>query len=432
MTDARDEPLIPGAPSRPRRLIAAAIVWTALALLIGVYAGLLRAPFEFIKHLDHRLLPPLPLLGGGVWLFVVVIVTPFGERGRDPLRFWIALGLWVGLLVVFRDRLRALGDSASLLRDPIRRLEAGGWYTFYDELVGMWLPLRLARGIASVFNVYTKPAIVAAYSALSFVGGGLFFCVAQRLANTLPSPRFALLLLLGAAHSLHFAGYVENYALSSLLLTYGVLLTVENHVKPALRITLVFAAAVVCHAVAVWSVFALVYMAIRSRAFVRTAAIHTAAGLGLVGVVVLLFSLWLTPGVGFAHVHGDTLLANLVETLRTRSLADHAGLLLRTAAAPLLAIALGLLVQPRAALARLRRPDAIFVLLYLAGFVVHQLVWKSTISLPRDWDLFGYTWLPLVYLAALVTPRYLPLELGLAILQAAVGFSWLLRQANLT
>lgn len=410
--------------------VAALVVWALVVGVIAVHAGWVRAPFTFVKYLYHRNLPPILLFGGGAALFAVVVVTPFGDRRRAPLRLAAAALLWLVLLVLFHDQRHQLGDSNNLLRDPVRRIGSGGWYTFYDELVGMWLPLRLARVAVEHLGLEARTAILYAYRALSWSCGLAFFFVAHRLANTLPSPRFAMLLLLGAAHSLQFAGYVENYQLSSLLLTLGFLVVVERSVKPTPAITVLFAAAVVCHAVSVWSVLALVYLAARRGRFVRTAAVHSAIGLALIAAVAALFALWLTPGVGFAHAHASTLLDDFGKTLATRSLAEHANQLGRTAAAPIVAIVLALVATPRAALTQLRTPEARFAGLYLAGFLVHQLVWKSTLGMAADWDLFGYTWLPLVYLAARVTPRYLPLELGLAILQAGLGWSWLLAQGG--
>lgn len=65
----------------------------------------------------------------------------------------------------------------------------------------------------------------------------------------------------------------------------------------------------------------------------------------------------------------------------------------------------------------------------LGGLLVHQLIWVSTLGIVRNWDLFGFTWMPLAYLGyralEVIEP---PPSTALATFALALlgGFSWVL------
>lgn len=419
--------------SGPRAFLAAAL--SALGALLGVLmvTGAATPPEPITAWLAAPGFARASLFWATALLVSVVLITPLEETPRAKTRFWVALCLWMMLLIAFSDSVHRLGDSRSLLRDPLRAVQSGAYYTYLDELLGMWLPLRLAQ-LLMPFSDSVRDAVLAGYRVVSYAAGAAFFAACAAWAKRLASPRFSLFLLLGAPHTLHFAGYVENYAVSSLLLTLGfavatcALLRQDVTLKTVAVATACFSAAVLFHGVSVWSVFALAFLAASSGAFVR------ASGLGIaVAAVVLVptlaaFEYWITPGVRFVHLAEMTRESTVLATLARRGFDDHVRQVLRIALVPVFAIGIALAVNPRAAFERLKRRDAGFSLAYLFGFSIHQLIWKSTIGLGRDWDLFGYTWLPLTYLAAILGPWPAAAALGFGILQALFGIGFVVAQ----
>jgi hypothetical protein len=401
--------------SRPvtRQWILVLLLWATALHFVGHYFGValsLSPVFaRAFAYLRQEVLPLSRLLQGAaaLLLLLALVAGPLGTwlAARSRVLRDAAVALVAGaIFYLFRDRLLILGDSPNLVRDPVGAVIQGGYYTFLEELVGMWLPIRIAR---ELFLAGTPPslALLRAYEAVSILCGGVYTVALGYAARKARYPfAFATLFLANSAVLL-FAGYVENYVISALLLALGFLKATQSlregpvPTGTVVAVTVLFTLALVCHGVAAWSVFALVWLAVVAARgslprFVLLGVGHTLLAATLVGATYALFSLWLTPGVGWVHVRPGAFLG-WRDMLAHRPWGDHVLALLRVATPALAVLALCTLVFPRAVLGLVRRADIVFALLYLLGFLIHQLVWRSTLGTERDWDLFGFTWLPL-------------------------------------
>jgi hypothetical protein len=434
-----------------RPWILALLLWATALHFVGHYFGAalsLSPVFEkAFAHLRQETLPPSRLLQGAAALLLLLglLAGPLGNwlAARSRVLRDTATALVAGMLFyIFRDRLLVLGDSSNLVRDPVGAVSRGGYYTFLEELVGMWLPVRIARVL---FLAGTPPAqaLLYAYEAVSIFCGAVYAVVLGYVARRAQhSFAFATLFLANSA-ALLFAGYVENYVIAALLLALGFLKAAQDlregpvATGTVATTTVLFTLALVCHGVAAWSVFSLVWLAVvAARGSLRRFALlgvgHTLLAATLVGATYALFSLWLTPGVGWVHVRPAAFLG-WRDMLAHRPWSDHALALLRVATPALAVLSLCTLLFPRAVLRLTRRADIVFALLYLLGFLMHQLVWRSTLGIQRDWDLFGFTWLPLAYLGyqALEATRPRPAATAAVFtLCLLAGFTWVLAFAR--
>ncbi|HEX6244669.1 MAG TPA: hypothetical protein VFZ61_27310, partial [Polyangiales bacterium] len=207
------------------------------------------------------------------------------------------------------------------------------------------------------------------------------------------------------------------------------------------------ALAVLFHGVAVWSVFGLVALAFMTKparpgVLSRGLIIVTngALGLGVLGLGFALFYYYLTPGVTPVHVtplvHGGPSLpvaTSFGELASVRPVGDHALAVLRIGFPALVALLAAALALPRQTLALWSGRDVRFALIWLSGFALHQLLWRSTLGTYRDWDLFGFTAIPLAYLAArahLLLPRARAIDALLLAIATLAGLSWPLAQTG--
>jgi hypothetical protein len=435
-----------------RPWILAVLLWATALHFVGHYFGValsLSPVFDrAFAYLWQETLPLSRLLQGAAALLLLLglLAGPLGNwlAVRSRVLRDAAIALVAGaLFYIFRDRLLVLGDSPNLVRDPVGAVSQGGYYTFLEELVGMWLPVRVARVL---FLAGTPPAqaLLYAYEAVSIFCGVVYVVVLGYAARRVQHPFAFATLFLANSVALLFAGYVENYVIAVLLLALGFLKAAQGlREGPAptgmvTTTTVLFTLALVCHGVAAWSVFSLVWLAVvAARSNLRRFALlgvgHTLLAATLVGVTYALFSLWLTPGVGWVHVRPAAFLG-WRDMLAHRPWSDHALALLRVATPALAVLTLCTLVFPRTVLRLARRADIVFTLLYLLGFLMHQLVWRSTLGIQRDWDLFGFTWLPLAYLGyqALEATGPRPATTAAVFtLCLLAGFTWLLAFARI-
>lgn len=420
-------------------------VWKAEGPLLGLWLG----------YLSPQYLPYERLLTGAVWLYVLVelVAGRLGEpldRAHRAVRPLVASVVAGVMFYVLRDTHLSLGDGPSLVNDPQGAVINGGYYTFIEELVGMWLPLRIGR---MYFEAGRTPvvAIVLGYRVVSIGFGMLYVAVVANIVRRVAEPRSTALLLLSHAAMLLFLGYVENYVGAFTLLGVGMLLAAQRLREGALQprdtllTTGLFAIAAMFHGVAVWAVFSLILLAFATEKArmgrARIIVANVALGLGIIAGVYLLFHYYVTPGVGPVHLEPlvghsrrpNPFASSWRELGEVRSLREHALALLRVSAPSLIVIVAGIAAAPKRALGAFKRRDVQFVLLFLFGFLVHQLAWRSGLGIYRDWDLFGFTALPLAYLAtraAALLPRHnaiYGLVFGSALL---AGFSWPLLQSG--
>lgn len=449
-----------------RRGVACVLLGAAAAFLFAYWAEWIpRLPGWGGRALAHvrRGMVPLPrLLLAGAMLAVLGTLL-VGRPGavlasRSRLLQAAAAGLFGGfILYLFRDESHTLGDSSAILRDAAGSVTNGGFYTYLEELVGMWLPTRLARWRHEAAGTDARRALLQAYTWVSIGAGVLYVAAVSLAARRAARPAaFCTILLLNAALQ-HFAGYVENYQTATLLLAIGFLWAtdrlrsgLETGMGTVLGTTALFSLAVTCHGVAVWSVGALAWLAaVAARGhplrFARFTVAGTAVAAVILGGVYLLFTRWLTPGVSTVHLGGGDrglldpawpmFLKGWNAMMAHRPLRDHAWAIARVAAPSLLVLAALLLTVPRAVGRAAASRDGIFALAFLAGFLVHQGVWVSKIGLERDWDLFGFTWLPLAYLAwRAFAEADLPriAEPLVAVVSLLGGFTWVLAHARVT
>jgi hypothetical protein len=360
------------------------------------------------EHLDLVHTPPRELLFAGTLAAILVaLIARMPRRGAAAItRACIALGAVAACFFFFvRDTHHDLGDGRALLHDPVGAVANGGYYTFLDEVAGMWLPIRIAQ----VLHAHGMQAVVAlerAYVGVSIASGVLFVVAVALAGRHVPQRALFATVLVVNAHNRLFAGYIENYPACFALLACvfllgtGELRAKSDSVARVIGIAILSGVAVTFHAVAVWSVFALAYFALVPRGPFQpraaTASMALVAGLGTLLAAYLLFSLYLTPGVGF--VHATRLTASMPTVLHERAWAEHRMAIARVALPGLVLIASSAIAAPRAVLWLLRARDVRFALLWLLGFGAHQALWPSTIGLTQDWDLFSLTWLPLAYL----------------------------------
>lgn len=369
-------------------------------------------------YLPRTRLPSERLLSGAALAALLLLAlapardeAPSTPRRRATRYGSVALAAFA-LFYTARDKVSSLGDGRALLRDPVSSVEAGRNYAFLDELVGMWLPLRVARALHTALSWRGREAIQWGYAYVAFASGVGFCLVLAALLPRVRRPRALATLLLVNAATLFFCGYVENYGLASTLVACGLLPALlalragecgPRHVFVA---TACCSAAVACHAVTCWSVFALVALAFAAvppwraglKRFAATAAGGLAIAGGVLGAIYLLFSKWITPGVQSVHGNGRSILSR-AEMFVHRPPAEHTLAILRVALPAVVVLAAALLVAPARTLRRLVRADALVALALFAGFMVHQLIWRSGYNTYTDWDLFGFTWFPLAYLA---------------------------------
>lgn len=452
--------VVPARWSRSERLRASAPLAVASACLTLVYGGLLAndgpVTGPWLDYLSPDVVPLDRMLNGALWLAALVEIAAGGPawlRARSARSRAAIAALFGGVMFyVLRDTRCELGDGPALVRDPVGAVVGGGYYTFVEELAGMWLPLRLAQ-VRYHAGVPPVAAIVEGYRIVS-IGFGMLYAAAVTLAarNTDAPRRFALLMF-GHAALLLFMGYVENYVGAFTLLALGFLRATDalrrGLAAPActLGTTALCALAVLFHGVAVWSVLALVVLAAytesgpnRALGFVKTASANAALGLAILAAGYFLFHAYLTPGVTTVHVTpvlrgGDALpfATSFGALAAVRPLREQALALLRVGSPALVAISTAAIAVPKPVASLLRARDIRFALAFLLGFLAHQLVWRSTLGTYRDWDLFGFTALPLAYLgarASALLPRgHVVYALLLACCTLA-GLSWPLTQTG--
>ncbi|HEX5661534.1 MAG TPA: hypothetical protein VFX59_30300 [Polyangiales bacterium] len=442
-------------------VLAAGVLVAGFLAFSFAYAGTWKVEGEVVApwlgYLNTHYVPFERLLSGALWLFVVVELCA-GRLGEPLDRFHPAVRTLVtsfaaGLMFyVLRDTTIALGDGPSLVRDPQGAVITGGYYTFVEELVGMWLPLRIARMYLTEGRSPVA-AIVLGYRVVSIAFGMLYVGTVATFVRRVAAPRLAALLLLSHAAMLMFMGYVENYVGAFALLAVGFLIAIPRlssgtlTPRHTLAVTALFALAAMFHGVAVWAVFSLVLLAFATNTEragwtgrARVIVANVALGLGIIVGVYLLFRYYVTPGVGPVHLEplvGESRrpnpFANSWEELgQIRPVHEHALALLRVGAPSLLVFLAAIAASPRQVLAVFKGRDVHFALLFLLGFLVHQLVWRSGLGIYRDWDLFAFTTLPLVYLATRVVallPRH-PAIYGLVFGSCVLaGLSWSLAQS---
>jgi hypothetical protein len=382
--------------------------------------GVARA-FEYLDWV--RTPPDKVFTAATLGLVLVWLAGRVPARGRPWIvarDLLLTLVYAAGFYWAVREVRHDLGDGPALMRDPVGAVIRGVHYTFLDELIGMWLPIRLAQR----FFAGGKPdgmepvlALEWGYQLVSVSAGVVFTGVAAFTSRKLPQRHLLLVLLLLGAMARLFAGYVENYSFCNALL--GVVFLIgatalrrarDRQDRAATRRGLVLLAAALSalavsfHAVAVWCVFALALYAIVATPESLRARALTAIPAAVVGLLTLaaiwqLFTKWVTPGVGFVHANRFVMGDTFKRVLHDRTLPEHAMAIAKVGLPSLVMGGLALVVAPRAALRLLRARDVWFALLWLAGFLVHQAIWTSTIGMRQDWDLFGLTWLPLAWLA---------------------------------
>lgn len=426
------------------------VPWAAAVVLflhwyghVDVFPGPWETPFD---HLHLPLIPAPRMLAGGALLVVMLVLV---QRARRETRFGrrslVAVIGVTAILWALRQREIVLGDGPNLLRDPVAAVLSGGYYTFLDELLGMWLPLRLAR-VRLMEGVPVVEAITQGYQLVSLASGALLAAVVARTSRGTVQPATYATLLLGNAALLLCAGYVENYSAANALLATVFLVSADRlrHGRAGGR-TVLFAAllcalAVLFHGVAVWSVFALAVLPWaagrgRWRSVLGWSVAAGLVGLATLGVAIGVFRQWITPGVSFVHVRSTAeTLASFRDVLEHRPSHEHIAAFLRVNTPALVLGVTALAFHPVRTLHVWRRADAVFAWLWLAGFLVHQSLWKSTLGVARDWDLFGFTWLPSAYLAWRAHASTQHSALGrAAVLPLAWfgGFAWVLRWSGL-
>jgi hypothetical protein len=320
-----------------------------------------------------------------------------------------------------------------------------GWYCFLEEVLGMWLPLRLAkywidRGVAP-----PRDAILWGYQVVAIFCGAVFAVVVSHFGRLRRVPLiFGGLLILNAGF-FHYAGYVENYGLATLLLSTGFIVATDSLFRDQITwveitvVNILFTAAVASHGVSVWSILALVFFAVIGayksyRTLIWVVVINILLSALILGGLYMLFSQYLTPGIGTVHIERKAFLLTWSEMASHRSARDHL-ILLFNVGTPAIIVTFGTLLIYAERFVRLFLcKDIWFAILYFLGFLIHQFVWVSKIWLVRDWDLFGFTWLPMAYFAyrAVETaePSY-SARLAVLAISMIAGFSWVLSYARI-
>lgn len=351
--------------------------------------------------------------------------------------------LWPAIAVIL-----VAGASFYLLRAQTHFL--GDGYLLLGRLARGHAPIRpwnpgiywIQNGLNQLLGNSGQDSALASFQIISIGSGVLFLTAAAATASRLYQrlkPR--ILFLLGVAcggYSLMFFGHVENYPVFVLAVgLFGLmgLLASKDKLHP-LWTLIPLLAALPLHPFSAAIVPAAVYLIVRPTRFGRYVAslppwIKASAALIVVGVIAYAFYYVYSTSyffrfaiVPFAQnqftVEGYTMLS-------WKHLLDLANLLGLLQPALLLT---GVLLFWRKS--SMRQPAYRFLLLMLVGSLGIAFLFDAKLGMPRDWDLFAFTGIPLVLLtltAALDRPQRSTVTLRAVALTVTLGFLILIPRA---
>lgn len=407
------------AESRRQRLsiIAAVLIIVALHLIAPGF------PTARLWGVNHLLFYPIPtrLILAGIACIVLIprlneVVARLltrawawlhqGSAGRLFNRRHAVLAIVTGIILWFlRSRTLLLGDGFLVTMNVTQRF-GFPWSAPLEHYLHV-LAFALLSRLADV-----EPS--ATYAFISCLSGVAFVLVLTVLARQLTSAQEAQVLVFVAVLTMGssqlFFGYVENYALvyTALLIYFVAAIHYLRSRRALFWVAAAFSTACTLHTSAVIFLPALLYLIV-ARLPGRPAPLHRRLlnlSLGLLAPIAIL-AFWFRLG-GVHPLPSDIPARNLfflpglsTETLSNVTVVGH---LIDVANEYLLVapLALALLVaalSARPGRALFRGHLTRFLLLAALGHALFVLSTEPGLGMPRDWDIFAATSLPIVLLS---------------------------------
>lgn len=341
-------------------------------------------------------------LGFVIWKFLSI---PVAAQATNENRYW-----WTTLLIA----------AVSLAAFYVLRVEShilGDGYTLIS-LLAKDQPLIKSRnfggtllpwGFVRLAGDHTETMVITAYRFTAFFSGLLFLGVAAWLARKLYPEMHRRLLLIGAlitgGYSLMFFGYVENYAivLVAVLLFTGLGVLVVRGTVPHWYAWLAVGLATFCHVFGLMLVPAAAYLSLRETRWGRTFGglrksqkVVLAALAGVTGLAMTIAAAHATYTLRFVllPLWPDQFTMEGYTVFAPAHLLDTANLILLLCPG----VAVGAITIAGGGTWSSRDRAELFFLGWTSVTVAAALfVVDPKLGMPRDWDLFAFLGIPLLF-----------------------------------
>jgi hypothetical protein len=352
----------------------------------------------------------------------------------------------------FPIRSLEMGDGILLIENLILETKAFGYTVVPDELLEGFTHSLLYKSLLP----YTENPMIS-YRIISTICGGFFLILLTFQFWKQKSLSMVVLLLLSNGGSLLFYGYMENYVLTTLLISTTILygfntIQIDNYNTSHILIMAFLAAlCAITHLISGFMIFGLIYYCVVKSNMIRiTSEKYTfasffhgellknslLAGTAAMSILLPLYLYFiyfsdLRIDFSLAHASHPPFLS-LKKIFSLNHLYDLVLEAVFIAYASIVSIKFGFFFEKKAFLELLTRKEFKFILLIFMGFFLHYFTYNPLLGYPADWDLMGFIWIPLFLGTLLFLNRQRQIYLELLPLFFFLGIFMILTAQNLS
>lgn len=345
------------------------------------------------------------LLATQFFIFFTILLMNYTKKIYLLEKFLYPTGLIYSILFfIFPIKNLNLGDGLLLLENLLLETKVFGFQFTLDEILESLIHSKLYSLLGG------DPRFT--YYLLSSIAGTLFILLLIKFLKRNNMGLLEFLLFLSSGGMFLFHGYVENYTLTTLLITIYIFTTYANIQNDNKNLSLLVPSALLAiiavsfHLVAGYLIFSLIYLAWNFSdrdKFIKNSVISSIIAISILITFLSYFLFFADPPADrtstiifhppFYSLKGMISLNHFYEII---------GVLIFNAM-PAFGVILFIWVNNEKIFKEFFiKKENQFLISVFGGFVLHALIHTPQLGFPADWDLMGFYWLPLTMIAALL------------------------------
>jgi hypothetical protein len=360
-------------------------------------------------------------LSVGIFLLIQGVQTTLQKFSGKQSFLYLFSALFVLAFLLFPVRTTSLGDGIGIHENVALEVGFLGYQLTMDEFLSAFFHSIVYRFF------FSEPEN--AYRLVSTLAGFLFLVQLVRFFKQNQFGLSGFLLVIGSGGMLIFFGYVENYSLTTLLLSTillkGYSIDKDKQKTNLLSITVLSATAVLFHLVSGYIFFALVYLCYRTskgtRHFVIRSLFYGALGLAIIALPFFYFLFFADSRFELSLTHiAHPPFYPIRRILSTNHLKEILSCMFFSVGLSFLVI-LYSLVYKRRLLFDFGKQN-LFLFWGIVGFILHAFLFNPLLGFPSDWDVMTIYWFPIsIFTAIFVHQTFTELE-KISILPLSIFF----------
>jgi len=328
-------------------------------------------------------------------------------KTQDKILTLTLIFFFIAMFALYPVRNSNLGDGILLVENVF--LESGlfGYQLTLDELLEAFLH-------SAVFSIFsdqlTDPRTV--YRIFSTSAGIIFLAVLFGFSRIKNLNFFSMLVIFSSGGMLLFFGYSENYSLTTLLILFFLIVSVQKISKGKKNMglltlpTILASFAILFHLVSGYLIFPLIYLwyiASDKGEYFKNALLSTLIGIVVISPFFIYFIFFSDPRADMSQTHiAHPPFYPLSRMISTKHFLEILSCIFFTCFPSFFLLLDALIFKKRELITLEKDKEFIFLFVALGGFLVHAFTFHPLLGFPSDWDIMSFYWLPFALVATYI------------------------------